>query len=1173
MDNNRFAELSDKLLPSLRMKLDAIRNYLHDSKASLMVGAGFSKNADMDESTTMKDWFGLADDFYETLYGKRPEDKDVKYRSVLRLASQVESSKGRNVLESQIQNSLPDDRVYPGKLHVKLMKMPWTDVFTTNYDSLLEKAFVEADRYYHKVTNKETLLYAPHPRIVKLHGSFPDIRPFIITEEDFRTYPQRFPEMVNTVRQSLIENVMCLIGFSGDDPNFQSWLGWLRDIMGKQVAPVYQITYNKSMHESNVKLSYDLGIDVVNLAEIPDINDFTEALDFCLEYIGKPFETKWVPEISFLHKFNGLLNDRTRKEEDIKKDVKALIYKMQKVRTTYPGWYVLPSRYFKDFNDVKVEYPFAIRLVDVIADETTLLVDFLYEVCWRYSITLSSLDFEWYVNRATALPMSICDGVNVETLKKIITIKLSLLTIYRHQNDNESFTDLIAKLKSLSTYLTYEHERTLAYELGLYYLGRFDYTHIETLLQDWKPRSFDYKGYIWKASILSEAGRDKEALSLLRDTLKDIKKNILGAKHSEMLLSTKKAIEQVLWYIDYNQEERPKYDENYNPIDLFRLFKDTISRSAGIKEKKTTTHSFSLFSTGTQYNSGENGFVGNFLGAYRYIRLYEELGMPVSISFQPRISDELINVVKTLLKYHSEFSFLLLARGTSREVLDKQIDRSCLSNINREQISHVFSILYPYALEVLENEPARHQSYRVLTTVMPLLSYMSVLLPSEYVKQIFVLWTKLYKRYPQFYDSKYVEQLYSCMNDADIIECQKLAFDLPIIETRRGVDFFLSGRNLSEQQVNNDALIEVIKKLDDPNHQIVEAAYERAVYLLKCKMDDTSLLPLKMAIIQWRNPNFDTFEKKHSISTVPVLPVGEKYKESEIIAALLQTFTAENFTVSGSSVTISSFTKYLHKLSFFTDRFTEKQHLKYVQKIMDVLTDNEELFKKDDSNSLMGGMRHFVYPIFKYLDHYLTFSVLPAADNVIWDKYSEILLRYHTYGFASLSPYTRLQFLRGKANTPLKNMIGQYVMSNNGILAHDACNAFVVYSEKKGKNTNQTIVKDMIHYIRYNEDDFAGGFYLNAVIRVLENGGICKEAKALLLSWIEGLIIRFENQEQWSASQCDILYHANVLAGAISVKWPEWDKLDAWKQFMDNDRVFNDIRTGFEVGRNIVSKG
>ena len=89
MDEKRFAELAKELNSTLRMKLDTIRQNLHEGNASCMVGAGFSKNAEMDGATYMKDWFELADDFYETLYREKPKDRDVRYRSVIRLASKV----------------------------------------------------------------------------------------------------------------------------------------------------------------------------------------------------------------------------------------------------------------------------------------------------------------------------------------------------------------------------------------------------------------------------------------------------------------------------------------------------------------------------------------------------------------------------------------------------------------------------------------------------------------------------------------------------------------------------------------------------------------------------------------------------------------------------------------------------------------------------------------------------------------------------------------------------------------------------------------------------------------------------------------------------------------------------------------------------------------------------
>ena len=36
---------------------------------------------------------------------------------------------------------MEDEAYQPGKVHDLLMSLPWTDVFTTNYDTLLERAF------------------------------------------------------------------------------------------------------------------------------------------------------------------------------------------------------------------------------------------------------------------------------------------------------------------------------------------------------------------------------------------------------------------------------------------------------------------------------------------------------------------------------------------------------------------------------------------------------------------------------------------------------------------------------------------------------------------------------------------------------------------------------------------------------------------------------------------------------------------------------------------------------------------------------------------------------------------------------------------------------------------------------------------------------------------------
>ena len=293
MDTTKYESIKSQAPSSIRMMMDHLKRYLEEDRAVALVGAGFSRNALMNETSCMKDWNMLGLDFYHKLYGHAPDPEKELFLSPIRLASEVEASFGRFELDNLILQSLPDEVVMPSSLHEQLVSLKWRDIFTTNYDTLLEKAYLQTERPYAVVTNKDTLLYSKQPRIVKLHGSFPNIHPFIITDEDFRTYPEKYPEFVNTVRQALIENLFCLIGFSGDDPNFKSWLGWLRDVMGKQIAPVYLITFDKNLHNAKRKMCAAQNIDILNLADLPNVQNIQEAFEFMFTYLKEPAVIKW----------------------------------------------------------------------------------------------------------------------------------------------------------------------------------------------------------------------------------------------------------------------------------------------------------------------------------------------------------------------------------------------------------------------------------------------------------------------------------------------------------------------------------------------------------------------------------------------------------------------------------------------------------------------------------------------------------------------------------------------------------------------------------------------------------------------------------------------------------------------------------------------------------------
>ena len=46
------------------------------------------------------------------------------------------------------------------------------------------------------------------------------------------------------MRIYLLQGVFCLIGFSGDDPNFINWIEWVRDILERDGKPKKFEYYN-----------------------------------------------------------------------------------------------------------------------------------------------------------------------------------------------------------------------------------------------------------------------------------------------------------------------------------------------------------------------------------------------------------------------------------------------------------------------------------------------------------------------------------------------------------------------------------------------------------------------------------------------------------------------------------------------------------------------------------------------------------------------------------------------------------------------------------------------------------------------------------------------------------------------------------------------------------------
>ncbi len=234
MDPSVLAGLPD--FPALEQLGSALWDDGQARGAAVLVGAGFSRNAEPAGRDVRKLplWADLRGAMAAVLYRSKPDDAP---RDPLRLAEEFRALLGQAALNDLIREQVPDDSWRPGRLHADLMALPWADVLTTNYDTLLERA----SKRHRVVKDAADLASARRPRVVKLHGSIDGHGRLVIAEEDYRAYPTRSAAFVNTARQAFLENELCLLGFSGDDPNFLQWSGWVRDHLGEHARRIYLV--------------------------------------------------------------------------------------------------------------------------------------------------------------------------------------------------------------------------------------------------------------------------------------------------------------------------------------------------------------------------------------------------------------------------------------------------------------------------------------------------------------------------------------------------------------------------------------------------------------------------------------------------------------------------------------------------------------------------------------------------------------------------------------------------------------------------------------------------------------------------------------------------------------------------------------------------------------------
>jgi len=706
----------------------------------------------------------------------------------INLASEYEAAFGRQALDHLVTERIPDTRYLPGGLHKLLLELPWSDVFTTNYDTLLERTIVD-ERFYQLILSAEDLPGSAHPRIVKLHGSFPSHRPFVLTTEDYRTYPRRFAPFVNTVQQSLMENTLLLLGFSGDDPNFHYWTGWVRDELGPNAPRIYicgALNFTdpqKRLLEQRGVMPIDLGRYTGPKSEESGKSKQALALEWLLLSLhnGRPSSPlRWpqlskasIPQPPHLPPLLTAHTEYVASAELIPDPKISLLQQAPRLlrawsgeRKSCPGWIVTPdesrnqiwehTRYWLDYLiEHAPELPAELRL------------QVLYELNWRLERALVPLFLDWVKVIEQALDASYpqtATGARPSANEAWMDLAFAVTREAREDFDVERHERWQKRIRPLAEQRT-EWLAHWHHEQCLHALWRLDQREIRSCLQQWNPPADLLVWQLRRASLLAEVGELNEAERISSDVLKRVRTGMQGGRQEIRLLSLEGWAMKLLGNIQHNShgigvdQTWERFRDRWLQLSAFRCdpWEERKSLELPLRSPRppVSPSQETKFDYDTMVLSRRiiSDSLTPTLPAFSLLRLYEEAGLPMRAGVVSLTSESLVNAciwVKPFAPLWSAATLVRIGTDNADKALRDSFDLVRIATLKDSEVKTMVNWLLPAIVGALEHlQVAPHGSTlseRILQNLVELCSRLSPRMSSEQLDQSFQLALRLHCR-------------------------------------------------------------------------------------------------------------------------------------------------------------------------------------------------------------------------------------------------------------------------------------------------------------------------------------------------------------------------------------------------------------------------------------------
>ncbi|MDD2562226.1 MAG: hypothetical protein PHG11_07945, partial [Eubacteriales bacterium] len=513
-----------------------------------------------------------------------------------------------------------------------------------------------------------------------------------------------------TVQQALLENTFCLIGFSGDDPNFLQWIGWIRDNLGKDKTQKIYLVGVFDLSSARLQLLAQRGIIVVDLSccDGIDKHDHKKALSRFFDYIRskKPDALDWPYNPKTMHP----AHDADRIEE-----VQKITEEWRRQRQAYPGWLILPHGNRENlwvFTDTWVNY-----LPDTEKSPPGLDIQYAFELIWRLERCLLPVfnniaEFcekllEKYWPFQNGNPPANCQiHPGEEKFQELpwndlrqawLAIAVAMLRFYREEGYLDKWKEAEIRLKTLSGHLSAEQREFLNYEGFLFSLFTLDLPNAKQRLENWRPNEAQPYWMGKRAAALAEIGLLSEAETISREALENVRKKLnqkvgtadltlVSLESNAMLLGKYIQDAAALGKGEWGtlQDKRAQFNDRWNELKGFKcdpwneikLFELTLKNPPVERKIVTEKREFDIGRVTRSRHFSSTDQEG--LSAYAFLRFCEEVGLPYRVGSYTMATKTALASLQRISRYSSFWAIATLARLGDAKAVDSLFGREAV---------------------------------------------------------------------------------------------------------------------------------------------------------------------------------------------------------------------------------------------------------------------------------------------------------------------------------------------------------------------------------------------------------------------------------------------------------------------------------------------------------------